>query len=192
MLDTPHSLLERLARDPHDATSWERLVHLYGPFLRHWCRRLAKPADADVDDVIQNVLKRLVEKLPIFVHNQNPGAFRAWLKKVLRNCIHDHFAKKQMLADEGQLAQLEDSASALSGLFDEEHNAHVANRLLELARKHFPADTCNLFQQVVLDGQHAAAVAQKNNVSVNVVYLAKSRVLSWLRHEARGLLDDVA
>ena len=41
----------------------------------------------------------------------------------------------------------------------------------------------------VVTGRPAAAVAQQLGITVNAVYLAKSRVLRRLRQELEGLLD---
>ncbi len=54
MPETPVSLLERLRLQP-DRDSWQRLVELYSPLIRHWLRAYALQA-ADADDLVQEVL----------------------------------------------------------------------------------------------------------------------------------------
>jgi RNA polymerase sigma-70 factor (ECF subfamily) len=41
----------------------------------------------------------------------------------------------------------------------------------------------------LVDGRKAADVAQELDISVNMVYLAKSRILGRLREELDGLMD---
>jgi RNA polymerase sigma-70 factor (ECF subfamily) len=194
MAETSVSLLQRLQERP-DPESWQRLVDLYTPLLRQWLRRQAV-ADADADDLAQDVLAVVVRRLPDFRHNQRPGAFRHWLRTILAHRLGDHWrAQKSRPVATGdsdfqrQLEQLEDPASALSQLWDQEHDRHVVHRLLELLEPHFEPATLRAFQRLVRDGARAAEVAAELGISVNAVLLAKSRVLRRLRQEARGLTD---
>jgi RNA polymerase sigma-70 factor, ECF subfamily len=45
---TSLTLLDRVRASDQDA--WGRLVGLYGPLVRHWCRRRGVP-EGDVDDL---------------------------------------------------------------------------------------------------------------------------------------------
>jgi RNA polymerase sigma factor (sigma-70 family) len=192
MSQTPVSLLDRLRLQPEPA-AWQRLVDLYAPLIRRWLRRHALP-DADVDDLAQDVLAVVVRKLPSFEHNQRPGAFRSWLRAVMANCLRDFWrARRARPVATGDsdflrlLDQLEDPASGLSRQWDEEHDRHVVQRLLEMIEPDFEPTTWQAFRRVVRDGARPAAVAAELGVSVNAVLLAKSRVLRRLRQEARGL-----
>src|SRR5262249_36099925 len=57
-----------------DAGSWERLVARYGPLIRYWLSRQSIPAQ-DADDLTQDVLAALAQKLPEFRHEGRPGSF---------------------------------------------------------------------------------------------------------------------
>src|SRR5437763_957791 len=81
------------------------------------------------------------------------------------------------------------SQPPLSRLWDAEHDQHVARRLLELLEPEFSAHTWQAFRRQALDGVPPIAVAAEMATTVNAVLVAKSKVLSRLRHEARGLLD---
>jgi RNA polymerase sigma-70 factor (ECF subfamily) len=85
---------------------------------------------------------------------------------------------------------LEDPASGLSRLWDEEHDRHVVRRLLERIEPDFQPSTWRAFRRQVLDGAPPVAVAAELGLSVNAVLIAKSRVLQRFRQEARGLLDE--
>jgi RNA polymerase sigma-70 factor (ECF subfamily) len=87
------------------------------------------------------------------------------------------------------LEQLEDPNSALSQLWDREHDQHVTRRLLELIEPEFSATTWQAFRRVVLEGAKAAEVAAELGITANAVWIAKSRVLARLREELRGLTD---
>jgi RNA polymerase sigma-70 factor (ECF subfamily) len=87
------------------------------------------------------------------------------------------------------LEALEDPHSDLSRRWDEEHDRHVLGRLLEAIRPDFAPATWQAFRRLVLDGRKAADVAAELGLSVNAVFIAKSRVQRRLRQEMRGLVD---
>jgi RNA polymerase sigma-70 factor (ECF subfamily) len=86
------------------------------------------------------------------------------------------------------LDPLADPHSDLSRLWDAEHNRHVVHRLLPSIQPEFEPTTWRAFQRTTLDGLKAAAVAAELGISVNAVFIAKSRVLRRLRLEMRGLI----
>src|SRR5262249_60000951 len=90
---------------------------------------------------------------------------------------------------EAALAQLEDPGSDLSRRWDREHDEHVARRLLELLRPEFQPNTWRAFERLMLEGGKPDEVAAELGLSVNAVFIAKSRVLRRLREEAEGLID---
>jgi RNA polymerase sigma-70 factor, ECF subfamily len=194
MPDTPVSLLERLRLRP-DPASWQRLVDLYTPLIRGWLRRHALQ-DPDADDLVQEVLGVLVRELPNFRHDLRPGAFRRWLRTVTVNRLRTFWRGRRsrpVAAGDSDflqmLDQLADPDSGLSRLWDEEHDRHVARRLLELLEPEFEPNTWRAFRRLVLEGQPTAEVAAELGVTPNAVRIAKSRVLSRFRQEVAGLLD---
>ena len=191
---TSASLLERLAH-PEDEQAWRRLVDLYAPLLNGWLSRQGLQA-SDADDLVQDVLMVVVRELPGFEHNHRPGAFRNWLRTILSNRVRAFWKARrhQPLATgssefAGTLEQLADDQSGLSRLWDDEHNRHIVNRLLEQIRNQVAPNTWLAFCKVALEGKSEEAVAAELGMSVNAVFIAKSRVLKRLRQEGRGLID---
>jgi RNA polymerase sigma-70 factor (ECF subfamily) len=192
VLDTSHSLLERLQSSPPEE-AWRRLVDLYAPLLARWASEHGLQT-ADRDDLVQEVLSVLVRDLPGFRHNGRPGAFRAWLRGILVNRLRSLWRARRAAAPGGEpswerLAELEDPDSPAARRWDEEHNRLLLARLLRLVEPQFEPATLTAFRRVVLQGERPAAVAASLGVTVNAVLLAKSRVLRRLRQEAAGLCD---
>ncbi len=192
---TPVSLLERLGLEPNDAAVWDRLFQLYRPLLERWLDRFAlQPADRD--DLVQDVLLVLVRELPKFQHSGRQGAFRKWLRLIAVHRCRDRLRAgrlRPITLGEAEFARvlegLEEPDSELARRWDEEHNRHVARRLLDLIAAEFEPVTQQAFRRLVLDGSPARTVAVELGISVNAVYIAKSRVLRRLREEIRGLID---
>jgi len=191
---TSISLLERL-RLSADSADWNRLVELYTPLIRGWLLRHDVPA-ADADDLTQDVLGVVVRELGDFQHNQRTGAFRAWLRTIAVNRLKGYWRGRQHAPQPAgdseaarRLEQLEDPHSSLSQLWDQEHDRHVMGRLMQLIEPEFPLAWWQAFRRHVVEGVRASAVAAELDVSVNVVLLAKSRILRRLRQEAAGFVD---
>lgn len=192
---TSLSLLQRLRRQS-DAGDWRRFMGLYEPMLKSWLRR-KDVLDADADDVVQSVMAVVVRRFPEFEHNSRPGAFRTWLRTITFNCLKEHWRSRKANppgvggSEIGVLiAELEEPNSQLSRIWNEEHDRHVMRQLLEEMRDEFEPRTWQAFERFALQARPAVEVAKELNITTNAVFIAKSRVLSRLRQESKGLLDE--
>lgn len=192
MKDTPYSLLERIAKKG-TADDWSTLVSLYRPLLSVWVRpHVGQQSDAD--DIVQETLAVVVKKLPEFRHNGQAGAFRAWLRAVLvMKVLQFQRTRRQAPAvanpsADRALSELEQPDSPETRRWDLEHDHHVLSRLIRLIRPEFAPATWEIFRRYVLEGQAPKEVAVAVGVTVNAVFIARSRVLKRLREEAVGLI----
>ena len=195
MDETSLSLLGRI-RQSADSQAWDRLVGLYAPLLTVWLRKYDVQA-SDVDDLVQEVLMAVAKDLKNFEHGGQPGAFRAWLRAILANRLRNFWRARGRRPQAGgdsdleqRLQELHDPASEITQLWDRQHDQHVARQLLDLVEPHFAPTTWKAFYRVAMEGLRADAVAAELGISLNAVFIAKSRVLSRLRQEADGLVDS--
>jgi RNA polymerase sigma-70 factor (ECF subfamily) len=193
--ETSLSLLARVSTQPQ-AADWERFTSLYEPLIRGWLRK-REVLNHDADDLAQEILTVVVRKVNNFEHNGRTGAFRTWLRTITVNCLRDHWrSRKSKPAGAGGsdmqelISQLADPASALSRLWDQEHDRYVMQRLLELLESQFEPQTWLAFQRFALENIPAAEVAAELGITSNAVFIAKSRVMARLRQESAGLLDE--
>jgi RNA polymerase sigma-70 factor (ECF subfamily) len=183
---TSASLLDQ-ARG-HCAGAWKKLVALYTPLLEAWLTA-AGLQPADREDLTQRVLEILVRQLPDFQHSGRAGAFRAWLRGIITNLLREFWRARPGPDVGARLEQLSDPDAGLSRLWDEQHDRHVLHTLMQMVRPEFTDATWQAFRRLALDGAPARTVAEELGLSVNAVLIAKSRVLTRLRQEARGLVD---
>ncbi len=180
---TSISLLERL-KQPAAQDSWARFVDLYTPLLFYWARRLGLQ-ETDAADLVQEVFAVLVQTLPRFIYKPDQS-FRGWLRTVL----HNKWRKKR--------AKLPATSAGLPGVADREPAADIGEaefqqqltiRALQLMQAEFQPSTWKACWETVVCGRAPVDVARELGISVNAVYLARSRVLRRLRQELAGMLD---
>jgi RNA polymerase sigma-70 factor (ECF subfamily) len=188
-METSDSLLKRLAGAPSD-DDWRRLHDLYQPLLRAWMARAGVP-ESGVNDLVQDVLFVVFDKIGEF-ERRRVGSFRAWLRRILKNKLADYFRRENRqppAACDIDIADLESPDSALSKIWDREHDEHVVKTLLARVQGDFKPKTWQAFHHHVMKEEPAAQVAEALGLSLNSVLLAKSRVLKRLRQEVAGLVE---
>jgi RNA polymerase sigma-70 factor (ECF subfamily) len=186
MQSTSPSLLLRL-RDGTDVAAWNRFVDLYTPLLMRWCLRLGL-SEADAADFTQDVFVQMLKTLPYFTYNPTQS-FRAWLKTVLMNAWRKQ--QRHLARIPHQNGDASQAASPDPGQFvdEAEYRDFLVRRVLAIAQVDFEPTTWLACREFVMNGRPAEEVARELGLSVNAVYLAKSRVLRHLRSELAGLLD---
>jgi RNA polymerase sigma-70 factor (ECF subfamily) len=184
MFTTAPSLLEKV-RQPANQMAWNRFVQLYTPLLFFWIRPLGL-RDADAADLVQDVFLTLVEKLPEFRYDPQ-RSFRAWLRTVLLNKWRNRCAVREA-QQPTDIPEPADSDN-VAAFGEEEYRQHLVARALELMQQDFEPATWKACWELVVRSRPAEEVAAKLGISLNAVYVAKSRVLGRLRQELAGLMD---
>ena len=186
MQTTSLTLLEQLRQPANDA-AWNRFLQLYAPLLYYWARRTGLQ-EADAGDLVQEVLHLLVKKLPEFEHDGR-HSFRGWLRTVTLNKWRDQQRAKKR--PPGTLESSDEPAvpDDADRFWTEEYHRLLAARALEIMQTHFETPTWRACWLTVVEDRPAADVAAELKMSINAVYLARSRVLARLRQELQGLLD---
>jgi RNA polymerase sigma-70 factor (ECF subfamily) len=191
--DSPTSatLLGRLRSAPTDEKAWQEFVDRYGPRIHAWCRSRTKHT-ADVEDVSQDVMLRLVKYLRAFEYDPRES-FRGWLRTVTRHAWIDHCrSRARAVAGSGDSAiheRLESEAAReelvqkLEAVYDLEVLEEASGRV----RLRVQPETWEAFQLTHFEGLSAAVVAGRLNMKVASVYVARNRIQKMLREEIERL-----
>jgi RNA polymerase sigma-70 factor (ECF subfamily) len=178
-----------------DSASWREFLDIYDPLLRKWLGAQGVTG-SDADDIVQEVMRVVLEQIPKFEHNRRPGAFRCWLRSIMAHRLQAWWRDQKRGGHEVggshfiELSkQLEDPDSRLSAEWDAQHDRHVCGQLLTLVNRQFKDKTMAAFRQVVLEGQKAPEVAETLGMTANAVRIAQHRVMTSLRKLGEGLLD---
>ena len=187
------SLLGRL-RSEENSPAWDRFVDIYSPLVLGWLKRKGVPTDV-AEDVTQEVLLKVVNEIKNFNHNGHTGAFRAWLRVVMMHRLRTIQRRRFRLGEANSpdwsivVDQLEDADSELSRQWDQEHDRHLLERLIEMVSSEFQPNTMQAFRRVVLQSENVEQVASDLGITVNAIRISQSRVLASLRRVGEGFID---
>lgn len=187
-------LLRLRERDPD---AWRGLLHLYGPLVYSWCRTRWGLSPEDAADVLQDVMRSVVESIADF----RRGNFVTWLRTITRSRVADRFRKgndPRGVGGSNALGRLAELADPRAGPDAEETAAGqegyaglggVLGRAVERVRAGTAPATWEAFWQVTVRGRAADDVARDLGLTRNAVYIANSRVLRRLRDELGSLAE---
>jgi len=145
---------------------------------------------AEALDVVQDVFLLLQKKLPEFEYDAGKR-FRGWLRTVTINKCRDYLRKRNRDAHQAESAELRRIADGdnVELFTDEEYRQHLVRQAMSLMQSEFEPATWKACWEHTVSERPAQDVAKELGMTVNAVYLAKSRVLRRLREQLAGLLD---
>lgn len=189
------SLLFRV-RDWTDEGAWREFVERYTPRVFGWCRERGLQ-EADAADATQQVLLKLVGELRRFDYQPARGKFRAWLRTVTRNVVHD-LARQWPTEGRGDVAgQLHSLAAPQPGPADRLYEAleeawrqELLQQAEGLVQPRVRPGNWEAWRLCCREGLEAAEVARRLKMDVAEVYVAKSRVLKLLRAEVERMIGE--
>src|SRR5262244_519282 len=179
------TLLARLRQDPTDQAAWDVFVERYGRHIYRWCRQW-KLQDADAEDVTQDILVKLAQKLRDFAYDPS-RSFRAWLKTITHHAWRDFVDGRRVhAAGDSQVWELMQTLEAREDLVQKLEEAFDLE-LLEAAkvrvRLRVAPHTWEAFHLTALEGLPPPQVAARLRLQVAMVYVARSKVQKMLREE---------
>jgi len=201
MEPTRPTLLNRL-RAGGDAVAWEEVYRQYEGVILRYARKL-NLNETQAFDVLQETMIELMRVLPNFEYNPRRGKFRNFLLTIVHRRVLRVFRRQRR---RGEIPLETDAAERpweerLAGpapqdeLAEQDENRwrhSVVEECLERIRVERKLDdkTLAIFTAFALEGQTAAAVAEKYGSTANNVYQTKLRILKWLQTEVAMLLDN--
>lgn len=172
------SLLERLS-EGRDVAAWREFSERYGPLLRGFARARGL-AEADCDDVVQDVIAALVQRMPGFRYDPERGRFRGYLKTIAVRAIRrrlDGSAREAATDALDERAAEDPEQERVWELEWRQYHMRLAMRSIEAE---FNALDRLAFQRYGVEGRAAKETADELGLSVDQVYQAKSRIVRRL------------
>jgi RNA polymerase sigma-70 factor (ECF subfamily) len=185
------TLLGRLRRDPTNQAAWGEFVEHYGRKIYGWCRKWCLQ-EADAQDVTQNVLLKLAQKLREFTYDPS-RSFRAWLKTLTHHAWSDFLESRQrpgLGSGDSQVADVLGSIEARDDLvkhLEAEFDRELLEEAMQRVRLRVAPQTWQAFTLTALEGLSGAEAAERIPMQVAQVFVAKRRVQKMLQEEVAKL-----
>jgi RNA polymerase sigma-70 factor (ECF subfamily) len=191
--DTSTSLLRKLSQDPPNETAWNTFVDRYGRLIYGWARRWGL-SSADAEDLTQNVLLDIARQMRDFRYDPRLR-FRGWLHTLTyrkwqrflstrRNMKQDQdvFLAETVLSSEAH-------ADFLSRLqIDCEHELLAISK--EKVRQRVAPKTWEAFRLTAIEELSGAEVADRLDMKVGSVFVARSKVQRMIQEEFKKLHEN--
>ncbi len=186
---TPKSLLMRIAdlAAGEDEAEWARFVELYGPAIGKFVRLLGSDIpEADVDDMVQETLVKLVALLRGKAFDPQRAKFSTWLGAIIRRQMVDRMRRRQARKEDSQVPL--DTEIPSSADSDPAARLDVAWRLARhqtAVRQVFTKSALSLQSQRIYlmataDGLSPREIARRLGLKENVVRSIRSRVAKMI------------
>ncbi len=186
---TTTALLEDLFIQ-QDPVAWSAFHQRLNPILRGTARRMGL-GEADVEEVVQECLLRVVKSYREGGYVRSGGKLRAWIVAILRNQVRDVQRRKgrEMELDTELRDSLVSARPDILAIWDEEAQRQLGIDVLDLLRRNgdFDAGTLKAFEQHVLLGRDAKEVAVELEVGVWTIYKARQRCSARFRQLMKEL-----
>ncbi len=198
-LETRLSLIDLARRDEPEA--WKVVTGIYAPLIRHWAWKKGVRCPHELDNIIQEVFKRVYHRLDSFTKKDGKGSFRGWLRTITHNFIYsNHLGQPQLKTIGGsswqeRLSQIPGDDPSSGSLLDSvsgdklplESNL-IFRRIMDWVESEYTPTQKTAFTGVVIDQRPARDVAEDLKISVNVVYQTKCRILARIREVFKDLV----
>lgn len=192
---TRPSLLLRL-RDAGDEVAWSQFVGIYTPLIFAFCRGRGL-SETDAGDVSQEVLRAVAGAIHRFEYDAERSSFRNWLFTVVRSKLNNFFtaqSRHPRLAGETTLQQLAETEaeSQLQETWQREYQLNLVRWAAGQIRPEFKPQTWDAFWRTAVQGETAETVAAELGLTLNALYIARSRVTVRVRQLVQTVEEGTA
>lgn len=171
------TLLARLGGSDN-AAAWSDFCARYSGLIKGFARRRGLQ-EADVEDILQDVLVNLSKSMPGFTYDPSKGLFRSYLKTVV---LHAIFRKSCQNAGAVALGEVDSMTRAASEAPDVDaiwesqwRRYHIELAMRAIATEFTERDR-EVFERYAVEGHEPESVAGLFGISVELVYQIKSRI----------------
>ena len=193
MLPTTSSMLLQGLRNPENALIWSDFDGRYRPVLFAFARKLGL-LDEDAREVVQETLAAFVEAFRAGKYDRDRGRLRSWLLSIARTRVAGVKRRAERQGPqrgESALFELPDD-ERMSAIWEAQwRETLLCEGLRQLrAGSRLNPKTLAAFEQTTLQARAPAEVARELDLSIEAVYIAKSRTLQRLQKIVARLEKD--
>jgi len=190
MIYTTRKTLLEAIKDGEEV-SWHEFYTAYRPLIILRGSDFQLTVD-EKEELVQLVLLAIFHNCKTFQYDRSKGQLRDYLRKLIgRKAVDILRKRKNNHVSENMLDYLPDKDSLLEQAWNAEWQGHLLTQAVEMLRYRLKPVTFQAFELHVINERTAKEVAAFLNISVNMVYVAKSRAIEKLRVIIRELQDSI-
>jgi RNA polymerase sigma-70 factor (ECF subfamily) len=181
--DTRPSLLSAIGNDQPAPSAWREFFERYAPAVYRVALRYGLDAH-DADDIVQQVMLSLSDRMNDFRYDRDRGRFRNWIKTVTSNRIRDllrHRYARTMRQETVDLAGVSAEVVDPEQLWEQEWKLQDLHYCLDQVRQEIAPRRFEAFRLYVLEGVSAEDTGRQLGMSRAYVYVTRSQVVSRVR-----------
>jgi RNA polymerase sigma factor (sigma-70 family) len=184
-----------MAQFPLDQEAWCAFVDRYTPRIDRWCRHWGLQ-DADVKNVTQGVLTKLVVRMRGFVYDPSMS-FRGFLRKIVADALTDELRQRRLkfAGGGGAFHHVLESLEARTDLIqrlEEEFDHELLEAASREVRQRVDPHTWEAYRLTTSECLTGAEAAARLGIQVATVYVAKGRVIQMLKEQIQILETPVS
>lgn len=181
-LPTRASLLKRI-QNHQDAEAWSQFQDIYGPLLFHYARARGLSRE-DIEDVQATCYEQIVQQIQDFKYDPSKGRFKAWLRTLVNRRVVDLLRKRrEKNAATQTFRQLPAEDAAPDEIWERQWKQQHLKYCVEQIRGEVSPQTFKIFSLLVLKGCTVPDVCEQLDITPNLAYKARQRVLDRVREK---------
>jgi len=196
LIPTRRSLLSRL-KNRDDQQSWKLFFDTYWKLIFHAAIKAGLTKE-EAEDVVQETVIQVMEKMPGFRYDAGIGSFKGWLLRTAGWRIIDHIRSRQRGVCDisgnsdtsigmAPIEQMADPWPALERIWDQEWETNLTEVALSRLKNKVDPKHYRVFDLYVLQEWPISRVSQALRVNVAQIYLIKHRLSALLKKELISL-----
>ncbi len=196
-IPTRHSLLARM-KDWDDQKSWQDFFNTYWRLI-YAVAMQSGLTHTEAEEVVQETVISVAKKISDFKNDPAFGSFKSWLMLITRRRIADQFRKRHRSGDSlsgrsdettrtDLMERIPDPASLnLDAVWEEQWEKNLVDVAMDNVKRQASPRQYLIFYQQVVNQWSARKVAQKYDLNLAQVYMAKYRVSGLIKREVKSL-----
>ena len=200
-LPTRWSLIERI-KNPQDHESWNLFAQRYSGLIRGVSLRTGL-TETEADEVVQNTLLSVHQKIDNFKADPQVGSFKGWLLRLTQWRIADQFRKRSQHPSLTRDPQSEDASRTstaekvpdsrceFEALWETEWKQNLLELALQQVKAEVDPEQFQIFDFSALRHWPVARVARVMQVSAARVYVARHRVAKVLKKKIQRVSEEM-
>lgn len=180
--ETSFTLIAKIKNLPpgQDAAAWTRFWNLYAPAMRAFA--VFKGGEANADDIVMQVLGRLVDVLRSGQYDPAKGAFHSYLATMIYNEVHMQHRKDEVRKTDSHVPLDETISEVLPAPLSDENEADWQRAILAAATEHVLTKTAlsdrdrAIYRYLTTEGHSPEEASHHFGLIQNTINKIKSRI----------------